>query len=362
MDLSTKDFTNYRIEEMDLALKADLQLIEEFTNAYELPFDKRSVDYTIALFDEHDNIVGTGSFSGNILKYVLVDAAHRESNAFAQITTHLINKVLENHRHIFVYTLPRHIPLFESLGFKLVAKAPPLFCMLEFGVASVKDYVNYLQKIKSPEKHERIASIVVNCNPFTRGHQHLIEKASAENDIVYLIVVQEDLSVFPFKIRWQLIKEGIAHLSNVIMVEGGHYVVSGATFPSYFLKSAKTDTIIENQAELDIHIFRKYIIKTLDITHRYVGTEKNCQTTAAYNKAMHKILPDYGVQVIENERIKSSVEGNDFYISASKIREALKEDKLELYQDTLPESTLKFLLSEDAITIIEKIKSSEKRH
>jgi [citrate (pro-3S)-lyase] ligase len=77
---------------------------------------------------------------------------------------------------------------------------------------------------------------------------------------------------------------------------------------------------------------------------------------------MHKILPDYGVQVIENERIKSSVEGNDFYISASKIREALKEDKLELYQDTLPESTLKFLLSEDAITIIEKIKSSEKRH
>ncbi|NJO92762.1 MAG: [citrate (pro-3S)-lyase] ligase [Chloroflexia bacterium] len=362
MDFSTKDFTNYRIEEMDLALKADVQLIEGFTNAYELPFDKRSVDYTIALFDEHDKIIGTGSFSGNILKYVLIDIAHRESNAFAQITTHLINKVLENHRHIFVYTLPRHIPLFENLGFKLVAKAPPLFCMLEFGVESVKDYVNYLEGIKSKDKHKKIASIVVNCNPFTKGHQHLIEKASKENDLVYLFVVQEDLSVFPFKIRWQLIKEGIAHLGNVIMVEGSHYVVSGATFPSYFLKAEKTNAIIDNQAELDIQIFRKYITKTLDITHRYVGTEKNCETTAAYNKAMHKILPDYSVQVIENERIKRSIDGNEYYISASKIREALKEDKLELYYDSLPESTLKFLLSEEAKPIIERIKSSDKRH
>ena len=172
---------------------------------------------------------------------------------------------------------------------------------------SVKDYVKYLEKIKSPKKHQRVASIVVNCNPFTKGHQYLIEKASKENDVVYLFVVQEDLSVFPFKIRWQLIKEGIGHLKNVIMVEGGHYVVSGATFPSYFLKSVTVDAIIQNQAELDIHIFRKHIIKAIGITHRYVGTEKNCKTTAAYNNAMHKILPEYGVQVVENERIKGDV-------------------------------------------------------
>ena len=362
MDISSKDFTNYRTEEMDLDIKGDLKLVEDFTNAYELPFDKRSVEYTIALFDEHNKVIGTGSFSGNILKYVLVDVAHRESNAFAQITTHLINKVLENHRHIYVYTLPRHIPLFESLGFKLVAKAPPLFCMLEFGVASIKDYVKYLEKIKSSENHERVATIVVNCNPFTKGHLHLIEKAANENGIVYLIVVQEDLSVFPFKIRWRLIKEGIAHLCIVIMVEGGHYVVSGATFPSYVLKSAKTDAISQNQAELDIHIFRKYIIKTLGITHRYVGTEQNCKTTAAYNKAMHKILPDYGVQVIENERIKGIVQDEEYYISASKIREALNEDKLDQYYDTLPESTLNYLLSEKAKPIIEKIKISSSRH
>lgn len=362
MDTSIQEFTNFRIEVMDMDIPGDRKIIEEFTGMYELPFDFRTVEYTIALFNEQDKIVGTGSFSGNILKYVLVDINYRESNAFAQITTHLINKVLENHRHIFVYTLPRHIPLFEGLGFKLVAKAPPLFCMLEFGVASIKDYVNYLKKIKSPEEYKRVASIVVNCNPFTKGHLYMIEKAAAENDILYLIVVQEDLSVFPFNVRWRLIKEGIAHLKNVIMVEGGHYVVSGATFPCYFLKAAKSNLIIENQAELDIQIFRKYIIKTLGITHRYIGTEKSCETTAAYNRAMHKILPENGVKVIESERVKSGTGEDAFYISASLVREALKNDNMYLIYESLPDVTREFLLSPEAKPIIEKIKESDKRH
>ncbi len=125
MDLSKLDFTNYTLEEIDLSLKVDLKLIENFTDKYGLSFDKRSVEYTAALFDEQDNIVATGSCSRSTLKYILVDAAHRETNAFAQITTHLINKVLENHRHIFVYTRPHNIPLFEGIGFTLVAKALP---------------------------------------------------------------------------------------------------------------------------------------------------------------------------------------------------------------------------------------------
>lgn len=362
MDTSVQEFTNCRIEVMDMDIPGDRKMIEDFTGMYELPFDVRTVEYTIALFNEQNKIVGTGSFSGNILKYVLVALEYRESNAFAQITTHLINKVLEHHRHIFVYTLPRHIPLFEGLGFHLVAKAPPLFCMLEFGVASIKDYVQYLKKIKSPKEYKRVASIVVNCNPFTKGHLYLIEKAAAENDLLYLIVVQEDLSVFPFNIRWQLIKEGIAHLKNIIMVEGGHYVVSGATFPSYFLKSEQSNAIIENQAELDIQIFRKYIIKTLGITHRYVGTEKNCETTAAYNRAMHKILPVNGVKVVEIERIKGVGEQDSAYISASLVRKALKEDNMYLIYESLPEVTREFLLSKEAKPIIEKIKKSDKRH
>ncbi len=345
-------FTSFTIEVMDLDLPQDCQLISEFTKQYGLIYDKRLVDYTIGLFNEQGQLVGTGSYSSRILKYLLVDIKYRESNAFATIASHLIDKVLEEHRHIFVYTLPRHIPLFEGLGFKLVAQAKPLFCMLEFGTASIKDYTKYLESVRSDVPAKNVASIVMNCNPFTKGHQYLIEKAASENDILYLIVVEEDLSVFPFEVRWELIKKGIAHLTNVVMVKGSHYVVSGATFPSYFLKDNKESEIIDKQAELDINIFRKYIINTLGITRRYVGSERKCMTTAAYNRAMHRILPNHGVEVKEIDRLQMPVENGQRSISASFVRDAMKKGEVEVLKESLPLSTYEFLMSEAAQPII----------
>ncbi|MEA3504587.1 MAG: [citrate (pro-3S)-lyase] ligase [Bacteroidota bacterium] len=362
MDTSTQEFSIFHIEIMDLEIALDEKLISDFTTKYNICFDKTSVDYTIGLFNEKSQLIGTGSSSGNILKYIVVEEEYRVSNAFAQITTHLTDYVLEYHEDISVYTHPKNIMLFEGLGFKLVEKALPLFCMLEFGVSSINNYVEYLKKIKSTKEHKRTSSIVVNCNPFTKGHLYLIEKAAAENDLLYLFVVQENLSVFPFEIRWELIKKGISHLDNVIMVKGGNYIVSGATFPSYFLKSSKSSAIIENQAELDIRIFSKYIVPTLGINLRYIGTETYCNTTNAYNKAMHKLLPTKNVEVKEIERVCIDNKESNNYISASKIRDAIKHDCLEDMFDSLPDSTKDFLLSDAAQPIIEKIKQSKGRH
>ena len=36
----------------------------------------------------------------------------------------------------------------------------------------------------------------MNCNPFTKGHKYLIEKASKENDVVHLFILTEDKSEF----------------------------------------------------------------------------------------------------------------------------------------------------------------------
>lgn len=354
------DTQNFKIEEMDLNFSFDLKLITDFTAHYNLLFDKRLVEYTIGLFDEQDNLIGTGSYASRTLKYIVVDSKHRESNAFATIATHLIDKVLEKHRHIFVYTHPNNISIFQGLGFKLVAKALPLFCMLEFGVASIKDYVHYLETERvANQNNQRVASIVMNCNPFTLGHKYLIEKAASENDILYVIVVEEDLSVFPFSIRWKLIKEGISHLKNVVMIKGSQYVVSGATFPCYFLKDQAFNAIIANQAELDVKIFAKYIVNALGLTHRYVGSELNCMTTAAYNKAMQKILPDYGVEVVEIDRVKVKINDNNMYVSASQVRQAIKDNNIDLLKESLPPHTYNFLTSEEAKPIVAKIKQIE---
>ena len=59
-----------------------------------------------------------------------------------------------------------------------------------------------------------------------------------KNDLVYVFVVNTDLSLFKTSERFELVKAGTADLKNVIVVDGGDYMVSYATFPAYFLESA----------------------------------------------------------------------------------------------------------------------------
>lgn len=66
-----------------------------------------------------------------------------------------------------------------------------------------KDYCNYIHSYK-----QKIGSIVMNCNPFTLGHRYLIETAAARCDKLYIFVVEEDKSVFPFEDRIQLVRGG----------------------------------------------------------------------------------------------------------------------------------------------------------
>ena len=40
----------------------------------------------------------------------------------------------------------------------------------------------------------------------------------------------------PFGVRKQLVQAGTAHLKNVVLHDSGPYIISNATFPSYFLK------------------------------------------------------------------------------------------------------------------------------
>jgi [citrate (pro-3S)-lyase] ligase len=314
------------------------------------------------IYNLNNEIIGTGSLKGNVLKYVVVAPDFRESTAFPLIVTYLANKALEHHKQCFVYTKPETAKLFEGLGYSLIATAEPLFAVLEFGYKTIKDYQQHLLLNKIETSTNNIAAVVVNCNPFTIGHRYLIEKASQENEIVYLFVVSENLSAFPFEIRWKLIEEGISDLKNVKMIATGPYIVSGATFPNYFLKNASRSLVSQKQAEIDVKIFAHYIAPILHIKKRYIGTEKYCQTTAAYNTAMHKILPEHDIKVIEYERISAEINNKKNFVSASKVREAIKNNKLHEVLSSLPKSTEEFLLSEKSAEIRLKIVQGSNRH
>ena len=104
------------------------------------------------------------------------------------------------------------------------------------------------------------------------------------------------------------------------MYKSGPYIISRATFPTYFLK--KDTDKLKVYTELDAKIFAKRIAKDLNIKKRYFGTEPIDKVTEKYNEMMKKILFEYGVEseFIERKKI------NNEYISASKLREGIETD------------------------------------
>jgi [citrate (pro-3S)-lyase] ligase len=216
------------------------------------------------------------------------------------------------------------------------------------------DYLNELKKTKKGDENNKIAAIVMNANPFTLGHQYLIEKASNENDILHLFIVSEDKSIVPFNIRKKLIMEGTKHLNNIIYHDSGPYIISSSTFPSYFQKDEKD--VIESHANLDIEIFVK-IAKVLNINVRYVGEEPTSLVTGIYNQLMIKKLPENGIKCIVVPR-KMNIDGNNI-ISASGVREAIKKDKMDEIKNMVPECTYKFFSSEEGKNIVKKIQKMD---
>ena len=360
----TFEDTDFRQETLDLANPFDVKLVKGFLKELGFEFEPGEVECTMIVYNLKGELVGTGSHLGRILKYVAVAPKFRDTTAFALIVTYLTEKLLKIYKHTFVFTRPENSVRFHGLGFNEIATSPPLFALLEFGFESIYTYQDYLKTLIRSTKTGAIASMVVNCNPFTNGHKFLIEKAAAENELVYLFVVEEDLSAFPFAVRWELIRKGISHLENVVMVRGGMYIVSGSIFPSYFLKNETITDVMQKQAELDVQIFADYVVPVLDIKKRYVGTEKYCATTAAYNQAMKRILPSVGVEIVEVMRkvATTSTSKLPIFISASNIRQAIKNDSLDEMMEFLPDSTREFLYSDESLAIRQKIKSSEGRH
>ena len=318
----------------------------------------RNLDYTCAAYDSDYNIIGTGSCFGNTLRCLAVSHEHRGEGLTNKIISHLIQYQFERgNYHLFIYTKYTTYHLFKDLGFYEIVRIKDQIVFMENKKTGFSDYLNELKKnnINNIDHNKKkVAAIVMNGNPFTLGHQYLIEKASKENDILHLFIVSEDKSIVPFKVRKQLIKEGTKHLTNIIYHDSGPYIISSSTFPSYFQKDEKD--VIESHANLDIEIFAK-IAKALDINARYIGEEPTSLVTGIYNQLMIKKLPENGIQCVVVPRMTNK-EGNEV-ISASDVRKAIKEGQFEKMKNMVPECTYKFFMSEEGKDVVNKIKQSD---
>ena len=344
--------SDYTISQIYPSNKRALTQIDALLMQEGITRDK-NLDYICAMYDADYKIIGTGSCFGNTLRCFAVSSAHQGEGLLNEIITHLINVQYERgNYHLFLYTKVKSAKFFRDLGFYEIAQVEDTLVFMENKRTGFADYLERLKKEGTSQTGKRVGALVMNANPFTLGHQYLAEKASSECDVLHLFVVSEDASLVPFKTRLELIKKGTAHLKNIVIHESGPYIISNATFPSYFLKDE--EAVINGHARLDLAVFKR-IAEVLGINVRYVGEEPNSQVTGIYNKIMAEELPKAGIECVIVPRIESGGKA----ISASDVRQAIKEENWEKLKSLVPETTYAYFTSEEAQEIIRKIQNTD---
>lgn len=351
------------ISEAPLSLNSVRRRVEAFLAANGLrlaPLDR----YVVVTRDEDgDEILAGGGLDGNVIKCVAVSESARSEGLMNILVSRLIAIAREEGREsVKAFTKPENEGIFKSLGFALIASSPNAILM-ENGRGGLPEYRKYLESLARPGRN---GAIVMNANPFTKGHRYLVEQAASQVDNLYVIVVKEDRSRFPYVERKAMIEAGCAGLDNVVVCEGSDYAISAATFPTYFLK--KLDDATDTQIALDLDLFVNHIAQPLGVTVRFAGSEPEDALTRRYNELMAEILSGTSVAVVrqahqpDSELVKGSalrqarrpidfveiprLEQNGNPISATSLRRALDKGNLKEAMEYIPKSTVPYLVAD----------------
>lgn len=291
-----------------------------------------AVQTTVLIYDDDGNLAASGSRQENLLKCIAVDDRYQGEGLTATVLTQLRQDAFRSgYRHLFLYTKPKNKVMFSSLFFYPVAQTGDVLLM-ESQPQGISGFLSSMPAAGG----STVGAAVMNCNPFTRGHRYLIETAAKECDHVYVFVLSEDKSHFSFTDRLEMVRLGTADLPNVTVLTTGPYLISSATFPTYFLKDREKAGDI--QCRLDIEIFLRHFVPHFGITRRYVGTEPLSPMTRQYNAVLKAELPQRGVELREIPRLETQSEP----ISASTVRSLAPGDP-DALRRLVPDSTWQYL-------------------
>ncbi|TSJ50840.1 [citrate (pro-3S)-lyase] ligase [Atlantibacter subterranea] len=303
-----------------------------------------SIDTTVEIFitvTRNEHLIACGGLAGNIIKCVAIDESVRGEGLALTLATELINLAYERFcTQLFIYTKTQNEALFRQCGFFTLARVPGVMVLMENNATRLQQYASYLTTLR--RDGNKIGCIVMNANPFTRGHRYLVQRAAAQCDWLHLFLVKEDTSRFPYEDRLALVRAGTADIEKLTVHRGSEYLISRATFPCYFIK--EQSVINHCYTEIDLQIFRNHLAPALGITHRFVGTEPFCKVTASYNADMRRILQDPTnpappVQLVEIERLQY----HGIAISASWVRKLLVKHDFATIELLVPDATARYL-------------------
>ncbi len=325
-------FETLDIQEVPLHSSLFRTRVERFLERNGLRMEALDHYYTVQGADG-EILAGAGT-AGDIIKCVAVDSSERSSG----LTVPLISRVISEAASrgltaLKVFTKPEYEPVFESLGFHTIAMAP-LAVLMENG-RGLEDYCGYLRRMRTPGP---CGVAIINANPFTLGHKYLLDTAAARVDTLFVIPVGEEGQQFSYKERFRMISD--AAPKGVRVLDASAYQISAATFPSYFIKDLSD--VSETQMRLDLDLFGRHIAPALGVLARFIGSEPDDDLTAGYNSLMRKILPQYGVSVVEIPRLE---EENGAPVSASSVRKALNAGRFRAAAALTPSPSHPFMLA-----------------
>lgn len=313
--------------------------LKEFLEKMDLEYDE-GIEYSVCILNDDFEIIATGSVDRNVLKCIAIEPSCQGQGISAIILSELIQYEFEQGiTHIFIYTKPENLVMFSNMGFYTILQTENILFMENKNGG----FERFVKDVKAETPKEaldaanNIGAVIANCNPFTLGHRYLLEKALEQCDYVHLFLLSDDRSFFQSQERYEMVREGICGMERIILHWTSDYMISAATFPTYFFKDKKQGQ--RANCQLDLELFAKRIAPELHITRRFVGTEPNCAVTGMYNIQMKKILPDYGIQVHEIARKTAE----HIPISASSVRRYIACNDLENLKLMVPEKVYDYL-------------------
>jgi len=314
----------------------NIKQVKDLLASYNLNYDDE-YDSLMGVHDSEGRLIATGARSSYVLKMIAVSKESQSTELYTELITALVSDGFDaGYESFLIFTKPEIYSAFTALNFHLLSITAKV-ALLEYG-KGLKSYLESHKDIVIPGEN---GAVIMNCNPFTKGHQYLVEQAASMCDTLYVFVVEEDSSSFPFSVRYKLVAEGVKHIKNVQVLPTSYYAVSRGTFPSYFI--SKDTDVIRHQIETDLYVFSKHIAPYFKIVKRFAGSEPYCGVTNLYNNGMREILPEYGIKFVEIPRM----ELDDGAVSASKVRKLIINGKMDEAEKFLPVTTSDYIYSDD---------------
>lgn len=233
-----EEFTLREIESGDFA-----GLLHGYLAAHGLRYEE-DIECAFGLFSPDGQLCGCGCAAGRLLKCFAIDAALRGQNGLGLLVSSLTaNRFARGLDDLFVITRPHNAPLFARCGFTALAETREA-ALLENRRDGIERFLRTVERFPDGG---RVGAIVANCNPITNGHLSLIREACTRCDRLYLFIVEENRSAISFADRFALARAAVRDIPKVRVCRSGAYMISGITFPTYFLKETEDPSAVQSE-------------------------------------------------------------------------------------------------------------------